>query len=61
MENGGAKYNTWQVSAPMEGITNHPNYKEENMMIVVCGQKVELLDLIKSNLKAFIKSDLIYF
>ena len=31
------KYNTWQVSAPMEGITTHPNYNEDNEMIVVCG------------------------
>ena len=45
----------------MEGITTHPNYNTKNEMIVVCGQKAALIDLIKSNLKAFIKTDLIYF
>ena len=45
----------------MEGITTHPNYNPDNEMIVVCGQKAALIDLIKSNLKAFIKTDLIYF
>ena len=45
----------------MDGITTHPNYKEDNLMIVVCGQKADLIELIKSNLKAFIKRDLIYF
>ena len=55
------RYNTWQVKAPMEGITRHPNYKDINEMIVVCGQKTSLIDLIQYNLKEFIKTDLIYF
>ena len=55
------RYHTWQVHAPIDGITTHPNYKRDNLMIVICGQKSSLLELIKSNLRAFIKTDLIYF
>lgn len=55
------RYRTWQVNAPIDGITTHPNYKDDNLMIVICGQKKSLIDLIQENLKEFIKTDLIYF
>ena len=45
----------------MDGIKTHPNYNSDYEMIVVCGQEASLLDLIKDNLQAFIKTDLIYF
>ena len=45
----------------MDGIKTHPNYNQAYEMIVVCGQEASLLDLIKDNLQAFIKTDLIYF
>ena len=45
----------------MQGIKTHPNYNQDYELVVVCGQEASLLDLIKDNLQAFIKTDLIYF
>ena len=45
----------------MKGIRTHPNYNLDYELVVVCGQEASLLDLIKDNLQAFIKTDLIYF
>lgn len=45
----------------MKGIKTHPNYNQDYELVVVCGQEASLLDLIKDNLQAFIKTDLIYF
>ena len=45
----------------MKGIKTHPNYNQDYELVVVCGQEASLLDLIKENLQAFIKTDLIYF
>ena len=58
---GQVRYKTWQENARMQGIKTHPNYNQDYELVVVCGQEASLLDLIKDNLQAFIKTDLIYF
>ena len=57
----GYYYTTWEVPSPLDDVNTHDNYKEENAMFVVCGQQGSLIDVIQTNLEAFIQKDLLWF
>lgn len=44
-------FKTWEVPAPLNGITEHKNYNPNYAMYVICGQRGQLAVTIEQNLE----------
>ena len=51
----GDKYNFDYSSSPVDSIKRHENYYDKYEMIVVCGQRDSLKDLIRANMISFVE------